>query len=267
MIFDAPKRLSPSGISSFLECPLAFKFKYIDKLAEPPNIFAVKGLLIHKILEELFKKDLPFRNIEIAYELLDSCIPNFYQDYLPYFDSEELLQALKSSIDYIDCYFAIEQPALVSCIGVETVVELTDSDLSLYGIIDRIDLNNNGTVTIVDYKTGRTPTIYDEKHKMVGVNFYALLYWKNFGILPEEIKLLYLKEKTILSSKIDETSIEFTFKKIKAIAKAIQLCCETGRFMPKQSFKCQYCFFQKYCPLYGGDPEVAKVELSTRVTS
>ena len=38
-----PPSLSPSSISSFKECPLAFRFSYLERLPEPPSPWATQG--------------------------------------------------------------------------------------------------------------------------------------------------------------------------------------------------------------------------------
>src|SRR3979409_489244 len=48
-----PPSLSPSSVSAFKSCPLAFKFSYIDRLPEPPSPAASKGTLVHRALELL----------------------------------------------------------------------------------------------------------------------------------------------------------------------------------------------------------------------
>ena len=42
-----PTGLSPSSFSAFKDCPLAFRFSYLDKLPQPPSAPASKGTLVH----------------------------------------------------------------------------------------------------------------------------------------------------------------------------------------------------------------------------
>ena len=49
--------LSPSRAGDFLSCPLLYRFRTIDRLPEPSSPDAVRGTLVHKVLEDLF--DLP----------------------------------------------------------------------------------------------------------------------------------------------------------------------------------------------------------------
>jgi putative RecB family exonuclease len=49
--------LSPSRVGDFLACPLLFRFRTIDRLPEPPSPAAVRGTVVHRVLEQIF--DLP----------------------------------------------------------------------------------------------------------------------------------------------------------------------------------------------------------------
>ncbi len=46
--------LSPSRANDFVQCPLKFRFRGIDRLPEPPSQAAFKGTLVHSVLERLF---------------------------------------------------------------------------------------------------------------------------------------------------------------------------------------------------------------------
>ncbi|MGH3335969.1 MAG: PD-(D/E)XK nuclease family protein, partial [Nocardioides sp.] len=43
--------LSPSRAGDFMSCPLLYRFRTIDRLPEPSSPDAVRGSLIHKVLE------------------------------------------------------------------------------------------------------------------------------------------------------------------------------------------------------------------------
>ena len=53
MALELPTSLSPSKVSTFKDCALAFRFSSIDQLPEPPSVPAVKGSTVHRALELL----------------------------------------------------------------------------------------------------------------------------------------------------------------------------------------------------------------------
>ena len=56
---EAPRRpsLSPSRAADFKTCPLLYRFRTIDRLPERKSLAAVRGTLVHSVLEKLY--DLP----------------------------------------------------------------------------------------------------------------------------------------------------------------------------------------------------------------
>ena len=46
MALEPPTGLSPSRVSSFQDCALAFRFSAIDHLPEPSSLPAVRGTLV-----------------------------------------------------------------------------------------------------------------------------------------------------------------------------------------------------------------------------
>src|ERR1700690_522002 len=64
-----PRSLSPSSMSTFTSCPLAFRFSYIERLPEPPSAPASKGTLVHLALQHLMWRPPADRTIDNA--LLD----------------------------------------------------------------------------------------------------------------------------------------------------------------------------------------------------
>ena len=49
-----PTSLSPSRAGDFMQCPLLYRFRVIDKLPEKPTAAATRGTVVHAVLERLF---------------------------------------------------------------------------------------------------------------------------------------------------------------------------------------------------------------------
>jgi hypothetical protein len=74
MPLELPTSLSPSKVSTFTDCALAFRFSSIDKLPEPPSIPATKGTLVHAALERLFDLAADDRTVAAALTALDQAM-------------------------------------------------------------------------------------------------------------------------------------------------------------------------------------------------
>src|SRR5699024_7028497 len=62
--------LSPSRASDFMQCPLLYRFRVVDRLPEPPNPAAARGPLVHAGLERFFDLPAAERTPEAAVDLL-----------------------------------------------------------------------------------------------------------------------------------------------------------------------------------------------------
>ena len=81
-------------------------------------------------------------------------------------------------------YFLLEDPTAIRPIGIEIMLDAEVGGVRVRGIIDRLELDENGELVVVDYKTGRAPPEKFENGRLDGVQFYSLLCERNFGRRP-----------------------------------------------------------------------------------
>ena len=62
--------LSPSRAADFKSCPLLYRFRTIDRLPETPSRVAVRGTMVHSVLEQLFDLPKAERTLAAARRLL-----------------------------------------------------------------------------------------------------------------------------------------------------------------------------------------------------
>ncbi len=258
MAFEPPRSLSPSKVSSFRECALAFRFATIEKLPDPPSIWAVKGTLVHKALERLYwlhppgarTRDAAASELDTAWELLQG-EPELED--LGLTDAERaVLQSEAAALVAND--FAIEDPDQVDVVGVELKLEAQLGGVRLRGIIDRLDRTPEGDLVVVDYKTGRAPSPSYEQARLQGVHLYAVLCEEVLGERPVEVRLLHLREPTTISAAPTEQALRGHRHKTLAVWSAIERACRDEDFRPRTSRLCGFCNFKAFCPAYGGDP-------------
>lgn len=257
MAFELPTSLSPSKVSTFQDCALAFRFSAIDHLPEPPSAPAVKGTLVHRALELLFCDPPPRRDVERAHGHLVDAMAELADD--EEFrglglDDAESEAFFTDAATMLDRYFLLEDPTTVSPIGVELRMEVELGDLRLRGIIDRLELDPDGELVVTDYKTGRVPSEQQERARLGGVHFYSYMCERLFGRRPARIQLLYLSQNPqVISATPTEQSTRALERKVEAIWKAVVAACEKENFQPKPSRLCDWCAFRAYCPAVGGD--------------
>lgn len=262
-MYPVPTSLSPSRVESFLSCPLAFRFSSIDKLPEPPRVHTTRGSLVHRALELLFTHPASERTIERAIASLDAAIAEYRVD--PDFtglhlDDDEAAVFFAEALDLVHAYFRMEDPGAVREIGLELRLEAPVGDLTLRGIIDRLELDDEGELVVTDYKTGRAPGHNYEQKSLSGVHFYSFLCEALFGRRPSKIRLMYLKSGETIEATPSAQSVRFVTTRTQAVLKAVEKACVSGVFQPRTSALCNTCSFKAWCPAFGGSPELALTE-------
>ncbi len=252
--------LSPSRAGDFMACPLLYRFRTIDKLPEPFSPAAVRGTLVHKVLEDLFDLPAAERTPEQARTMLapawaelleaDPLVAEMFGDPGPDLDSW-----LVGCREVLDRYFTLEDPRRLEPAERELYVEaLLESRLLLRGYVDRLDISQDGLVRVVDYKTGRSPGPAFEAKALFQMKFYALVLWRTRGVVPAMLQLVYLGNAEILRYVPDEADLLATERKVEAIWQAIRRAEESGDWRPSRSRLCDWCAHQSVCPEFGGTP-------------
>ena len=241
MPLTLPASLSPSKVTSFRDCPLAFKFSVIDQIHEPPSIPATKGTLVHRALELLFGFDGPARTVQAALGCLETAWAEIQTDpeYIELGLTSEAAEAfLIDSQRLVRTYFELEDPTTITPIGLELKLEANIGSLKLRGIIDRLELDHNNDLVVTDYKTGKAPSQHQEASKLTGVHFYALLCEQVFGKIPAKIQLLYVGTPLAIVATPTEQSVRGTEKKTAAIWQAVEKACLRDDFRPNPTPLC-----------------------------
>lgn len=260
MAFAAPHALSPSKVASFSDCALAFRFSAIDRLPEPPAPWSTKGTLVHMALERLHVLPAPERTLDTALGVLAEAAADLRDD--PDYaglnlDAEAEATFHAEAADLVRRYFQLEDPRTIEAIGIELGVEATIDGIRLRGIIDRLELDENGGLVVTDYKTGSVPSPHHERKRLSGVHLYSLLCEELLGRRPSRVQLLYLKKPVAIITEPTDQSTRGTRRTLSAVWKAVERACEREDFRPQPSRLCDYCAFRAYCPAFGGDPDDA----------
>jgi putative RecB family exonuclease len=269
MPLEPPRTLSPSKVSTFKDCALAFRFSAIDRLPEPPAPAMTKGTLVHRALELLFCEPAPDRTLVNALNALARAADELQTD--PEFvglalDEQQAATFLDEAEQLVRRYFELEDPTTINPIGLELGLAVELGGLRLRGIIDRLELDEHGELVVTDYKTGRAPNPTYEQQRLGGVQFYSYLCEQLFGRRPARVQLLYLADPIAIIHTPTDQSTRALETKVKAIWKAVVRACEHDDFRPRTSRLCDWCSFRAYCPAWGGDPAQAR-ELLVQVGS
>lgn len=236
--------LSYSQIETFQTCPLHYKLRYIYKLPTPPSASQSFGTTIHAALKNFFegvaKGQKPTNGFMVKL-LEDNWIKEGYKSKK---HEEEFLQKGK---DYLAGFlkYGFSSKSFPIALEQPFIVPLNNKrGLKIGGKIDRVDRLSDGSIEIIDYKTGATIPSQREVDKNLQLSFYALaattIQMEPFAKKPEEIKLslYFLDNQEKISTTRTGKQLEEAKKEIITLREEIE----------KSDFKCSgHMFCQMGC--------------------
>ncbi|MFD7340578.1 RecB family exonuclease [Streptomyces violascens] len=265
-----PTSLSPSRANDFMQCPLLYRFRVIDRLPEKPSEAATRGTLVHAVLERLFDDPATERTAPRAksmipgqWDRLLESKPELTELFAEDTEGERLTQWLGEAERLVERWFSLEDPTRLEPVEREFFVETElDSGLRLRGVIDRVDVAPTGEVRIVDYKTGKAPRPEYAEGALFQMKFYALVVWRLKQVVPRRLQLVYLGSGDVLTYDPVEADLVQVERKLLALWEAIRLATETGDWRPRPTKLCGWCDHQAVCPEFGGTPPVYPLSIA-----
>nr|WP_245246565.1 PD-(D/E)XK nuclease family protein [Streptomyces lonarensis] len=280
--------LSPSRAADFMQCPLLYRFRVIDRLPEEPSAAATRGTVVHAVLERVFDAPAAQRSARRArsmvvqeWERLLARRPELASLFADEpaeagataaADATEgagdepavgaspeaaarLARWLTDAEELVERWFTLEDPTRLEPAEREMWVETKlDSGLRLRGVIDRVDIAPTGEVRIVDYKTGKAPRPEYAGDALFQMTFYALVVWRLKGVLPRRLQLVYLGSGDVRHYDPVEADLLAVERKLLALWEAIREATETGDWRPRRTKLCGWCSYRSICPEFGGTP-------------
>jgi putative RecB family exonuclease len=263
-------RYSHSSLETFRNCPLQFKYRYIDKIDIPlkKNIEAFMGSMVHDTLEKLYT-DLKYNKILSLEETL--LVYNKYWTDNFSFDTVEIIRegyteenyrslGEKYLTDYYNTYKPFNQG---KTIGLELQVDISLYDkergknYDLIGYIDRLSLVSENHIEIIDYKTNNTPKTQQEVDKDKQLALYSIAIREKFPFV-EKIDLCwyFLSVNIKQVSKRTEEELALLKKEIITVIRDIEDSKEKNNFPAKPSALCDWCSYRSICPLKSHDEKI-----------
>ena len=238
-VSDMSYKLSKSKINDYLQCPRKFRYRYIDEIKVPQNIYFKMGSDVHQIAEDfinIWKRD---NSIDILKTLLELEAP-YEGDYkrhcihMASFFTEKLID------EEYDVFSAEEY--------------LLSERYNFSGLAD-IVLEKDGELTVIDYKSGRSHTVkkyvtelcyykmlIEDKYPDKLVRYAGIFFTKD-GKYSELMFDDDNKNAIICTQSEYESKIELMYE--------IREKIEKKEFTPNRQFLCKYCDFKKYCDAEG----------------
>ena len=181
-------RLSYSQIDTYLSCPLKYKYSYVYSIPTRPTGPLSFGTDMHYVLKEFYMR---IRNKE-KLELGD--LKKIYTRHwsgLGYEDSMQLEQYKLKGTKLLENFYTTNKDNLKPPLYIEEEFLIKIKDHGVKGYIDRIDELPDGSVEVIDYKTGKQRT--QTAAKNIQLNIYAIACQEVMKLEPSVLSLYYLE--------------------------------------------------------------------------
>ena len=242
-------RISYSAFDTYQNCSLKYKFQNIDKIKEPKSKEAVFGTLVHGTMKFIHTPSLLPPKLEDALSYFSG---NWNSDIFE--DELEERSAFSMGVAMIQDYYKKNNLADFNIVDLESrfAIEIGDKESRhvVSGIIDRIDKTEDG-YEIIDYKTTKKmPTqekVDNDLQLSVYLNAFLARYPKEIDRLDKvTVSLYYLKHGVKLSATRTKEQLKNTNKLFLDVISQI----EEGKFEPNVTPLCDWCGYQKFCPMW-----------------
>lgn len=234
-------RLSASAIESYQRCPLQYKMQRVLNIPSEPAGAMQFGGSIHHVLKTYFDAIRLGRDIsderlldDLRKDLENSGMSDSYQQDLYQKQGQEQLRAVLEGL-------RSHPPATV--LHTEESFQIEVEGVQVAGRVDRIDRNSDGSVTIVDYKTGKAKD-QEQADKALQLSLYALAAQVKWGYQVSGLQLHNIADNSIVTSTRSPADLKKAAEMVKETAEQIA----AGNFEAKPGNHCGYCSYRNLCP-------------------
>lgn len=254
---ELPRPLSNSSMSLYGECPLKYKFKYIDGIPEKPRHFFSFGQSVHSALEFYYS------GARAASPTLPELLENYKSVWVSagYKDEFQEKEYFENGVGILTSFHAKHSKTYHTPFQVEYLFNFEFDGVPITGRIDRIDKMPDGRLAVLDYKTGKKLatgrldidtqlTLYqfacetELKTEVAELTFYHLPSLKEHRCGPRGNDLILQLKDRIVS----------TADSIKA-----------EKFDPKPSEAvCRWCDYRPLCPVFKNQFSTATASATAR---
>ena len=265
--------LSYSSYRTYLECPLRWKYLYVDRLPEVPRGYFTFGRVIHSVLEELVRP-LVVPTARRVSEAESQRTLDDWQTSLPparpgWMTRAEMLEVYDRAW-LSDGYGSPDEEARYRAMGrdllgryydhlvrerpqpvaVEEHLEARWDGIPIHGYIDRIDRTPAGGLEIVDYKTSRELS-HEDARDSDQLSLYQVLVQQNYVEPVEGLTLYHLRSlKPLRARPREPTALTVLHDRLGTVSDGIR----AEAFEPTPGRHCARCDFRSRCPEFRAVP-------------
>ncbi|MBU4310821.1 PD-(D/E)XK nuclease family protein [bacterium] len=259
-------RLSYSKISTYSQCPLKYKYQYIEKRPTKPSLYLDFGSTIHNTLRDYH------RDCDPKKAKLEDLMATYHRNWIAtaYKDKEEEEAFRERGRGILKAYYEKAKVDPNRVLYLEEFFKVKIGDYELVGRIDRVDRLPDGGWEIIDYKTSRkikdeseleSPLHPTEVQETLQLDIYHIACQENWRREPKRLSIYYLAAQEngqYRPRKVSVSRIGGEAQRIKALKRAIHNIAQGIQkedFSPKTGPLCGWCDYKETCPEFKEIPD------------
>lgn len=235
-------RLSASAVDTYERCGLQFKLDRDWRLSARPAAAMQYGAAIHRILKTYFdsvnlgraKTDEELIDL-FRLDLAEAKIQEAYQHEL--YEQQGIAQLR----EFLASARTLPPPQVLHT---EQSFEIRVGATSVVGRIDRIDRRPDGTVAIIDYKTGKARD-QEDADESLQLSLYAIAAKEKWGYTVGALIFYNLEENVPVITTRTEAQLLGARSRVEDAAQGIA----DGKFVAKPGMHCNFCAYRSLCPV------------------
>ena len=250
--------ISASRLNLWSKCPLAFRFRYVDGIVTPTNVNLFLGKVVHAALEAYYRHrqiglipnpDDAENFVQSAWEMVSG------EDLILWNSEEDSAKCRDQAVGLVQAYIKeyADQPERIIAMESSLETSLVDPDsgedfgIPLFGIVDLV-LEQDGVLTLVDFKTAASASMICEQSHAVQLTLYSLLLQGNgYQKIETEIRQL-VKTKTpkICTHRFGERNGS-QIRQFFGLCREYLDSLDQEKFTYRPGWSCNMCDYRAFC--------------------
>ncbi|MFI5385261.1 MAG: RecB family exonuclease [Fimbriimonadales bacterium] len=239
--------LSPTKLSTYLACPVKYRWTYVDDRGKwylRAKSYYSFGTTLHRALERFHASE------DGGIETTAQALAAYEESWIDagFSSAEEMAEAYHEGKEilerHVEDYKKRETRGRV--LFVEKQIKLDMGEFDLTGRIDRVDEHEDGTLEIVDYKTGRDEVSAKDVETDIAMGCYQLLLSRGFPGRPVIATIYALRSGEQATESMTMEELDQFEKDVRLLGGEI-LTQEYYDLTPRVKRLCDGCDFLPLC--------------------
>ncbi len=241
-------KLSYSEISTYQNCPLSYRLRYVEGRPAEPGPALSFGKSIHSALEWLYSCPTPDPPVlSDLVEQLETCWLS--EGYSSVEEEARYFYQARSALELYYRNNILKDPGqfrVPAALEYKFRVDLGFCELS--GVIDRLDKTPDGGFEIFDYKTNRRLPPARRLAEDLQLPLYQIAAEKIWEIPVESVTFHYVLLDHRHTMFVTGERVESALAEVERVAG----CIQSNEFQPRRNNLCPWCDFLDECDLMAG---------------